>query len=173
MFTIYDRLYSLPFPTDFNLDNFSHIWEHHKGPYSTYYGELQECQIEFVATLGTVYHQVYDNLLILGNHVYPLRIEYTTDVGTFVQTIKPRNIVGTASSPFYQPEVNNTFLFDAVYKEDHMYVTIIKDQSDLRMLTDYINRRIRDKYCKIKIVYLTDSPLFIQAVQTLVNVSFS
>lgn len=150
------------------------IWQHYvNDKYNFMYGEQQPFVIEFIASLDAIYHIMYDNLLIISNHVYPTTIEYTTDAGTFIQTISARNVVGKGSDPFKQEPSSNIFKYDAVYKEDKMYITIMKDESDTRKLSNFINRRIRDKYCKIKITYMTDQYLYIKQLMTYITKSYA
>ncbi|MCS7317147.1 MAG: hypothetical protein NZZ41_02340 [Candidatus Dojkabacteria bacterium] len=164
-FSIRDQLYSI-------YD--SGIWQHYvNDKYSNLYGQQQKVVIEFVASLDAVYHVIYDNILIISNHVYPEKIEYTTDAGTFVQTISARNVVGKGSEPFKQEPAVNIFKYDAIYKEDRLYITIMKDEDDTRKLKDFINRRIRDKYCKIRITYNTDQYLYIKQLMTYITKSYA
>lgn len=167
LFSIFDRVYSIP-----DQIETPYIEQHYMGPYQTYYGSLLESSVEVVATHSPMIHQIFDNLAILGSHTYPIRIEYTTDNGTEVQTIYPRNVVSGESAPFQQAPINNVRVYDSVYKEGIMYVTINPDNRDTRTLS-FNNRRVRDKYCKIKLVYSTTDELFIQNLVTILTLSYS
>lgn len=161
MFSIRDEVYSI---------KDSNIYQHYvSDKYSYYYDEQHDFVIEFVTSLDAQTQVIIDNLIIISNHVYPEKIEYTTDAGTYIQTIRPRNVVEKGSKPFYQEPSNSLFAYDAIYKEDKMYITVIKDESDTRKLSNFINRRIRDKYCKIKITYKTDQYLYIKNIMTLMR----
>lgn len=170
MFSIYDKLYS------FNIFNNSNaIHEHYASDnYQTYYDELHNFVVEINVNGGTSNIQkIYTNLIIIQNHVYPSEIYYETESDSFKQTIKPRNIVATGADPFKESPQYEIATYDSIYKEDIMYITIVKDQDDTRSLANYINRRVRDKFCKIKLVYKTQDPLIIQAISTNVIFSFS
>lgn len=164
-----DKLYSVNVK-----ENNNYIWNHYSNDkYSFYYDNQEEFSIEFVATADTSVQQIFDNLIVISNHQYPVRIEYTTDSGTFIQTMRPRNVIGIASTPFKQNPQNNIFMYDAVYKEDRMFISVVKDNSDTRTLENITNRRIRDKYCKIKVVYKTSDKVFIKNIITAVTISYA
>jgi hypothetical protein len=161
MFNIRDEIYGI---------KDSLIYQHYVSEdHSNYYGNQYDTVIEFVASLDAQTQVIIDNLIIIGNHIYPHTIEYTTDSGTYIQTIRPRNVVDNGSKPFLQNPANSLFTYDAVYKEDRMYITVIKDESDTRKLSNFINRRIRDKYCKIRITYKTNQYLYIKNILTLMR----
>lgn len=162
MFTIQDKLYSF---------DKNRLYKHYEGEYSVYYDSLRETKVEFIVTSSTSLHQIFENFFIIQNHVYPIKIEYWTEDDYFIQTIKPRNEVkynAYASNP-----LSNIQEYDCVYKEDHMYITIIKDLSDIRKQFSYINRRIRGKFCRVRFTYKTKEKLQIQAILTTIQQSFS
>jgi hypothetical protein len=164
---IRDRIFSFNSKIESNL-----LWEHYKSPrYSYYYNQQEEVIVEFIVSLDTNYHQIFENLVLVSNHVYPSRIEYTTDAGTFVQTIRQRNVIDIASKPYQQEPVNSILSYDAVYRADKLYITIANDQNDNRNPVSPYNRRIRDKYCRIRLVYSTDLYLYIKNIITLLTVN--
>lgn len=147
------------------------IWEHYVNPkYNFVYDTQLNTTIEFVASINLFTQLIFDNLNIVSNHVYPSSILYTNDNESSLQTSFPRNIVAQAAIPYYTDPLNSTFAFDCVYREDKLYVTCIKNSSDSRGGLN--NRRIRDKYCKIRITYNTDQELFIRNIVSFVRQSF-
>lgn len=164
MFTIHDNLYS------FNIFDTTKLYEHYVGPFTYYYDEQQYFIIEFVANSGSMFHQIFNNLMVISNHVYPESIQYTTDERTVTQIIRPRNIVDVGSKPFEQEPINDIFNHNAVYYQDHLYVSAYNEMDD-NSLINGINRRIRDKYCKIRIKYRPESALIIQAIITKIEQS--
>jgi hypothetical protein len=169
MFTIQDKLYS------FNIENNTNkMYQHYLGnDYSIYYDKQRNTVIEFVVTSSTQLHQIFENFFIIQNHVYPKFIEYWTENDYYIQTIKPRNVVKTGSEGYEQSPVTRLRNYDSVYKEDHMYISIMKDVDDTRTNLRYVNRRIRDKFCKVRFTYNTLTKLQIQVIITTIQQSFS
>lgn len=169
MFTIQDKLYS------FNIERDIHkIYQHYVGErYSIYYDLQRRTVIEFIVSSGTQLHQIFENFFVIQNHVYPEFIEYWTEDEYFIQTIKPRNVAKDLSKPYQEKPLNSLQNYDSVYKEDHLYITIMKDVDDNRKALSFVNRRIRDKFCRVRFTYNTDAKLQIQAVITTMQTSFS
>lgn len=169
MFSIYNNLFS------FNLKNLTNnIHKHYSNILNTnYYDEQHKFVIEFVATSSTEIHQIFNNLFIIQNHIYPEKIEYTTDSGTYEQTIYPRSVVDIGGGQFKQLPANDIGVYNASYKEDHMYITITKDIDDNYSIGEFYNRLIRDKYCRIRITYNTSEKIIIQLIDTIVTKSNS
>jgi len=165
MFTINDKLYSFDIEIATNR-----LYQHYVNPlYNIYYDRERAFVLEFVVTSSTQLHQIFENFFIIQNHIYPDFIEYWTENEYYKQKIVPRNNRdGYKTNP-----LNSLQNYDAVYKEDHMYITIIKDKSDNRTFNNYINKRIRDKFCKIRFTYNTVDKLQIQAIFTTIEQSFS
>lgn len=169
MFNIYDRLFSFPL-----LSNRNSLYEHYTNELrSVYYDEEHGFVVEFVATASTMIHQIFNNLKIIGRHIYPYKIEYTTDESTYVSTIRPET-PEQVTGQYIQP-IDDTFsqidAYNASIKEDHVYIQIVKDASDIynRVATEPDNKKIRDKFCKIRIFYDTTKSNLIQAITTSVS----
>lgn len=176
-FTIHDKVYSIPLEGSRNK-----IYEHYTNELrSTYYESSDGFVIEYVATLSTLIHQIYENIKIVGRHIYPSKIEYTTDEGTFVSTIRPetpekitanygqREFESTGGE--IDPAFSQIQNYNASIKEDHVYIQIVKDLSDTYNLDQVTidNKKVRDKFCKIRIFYDTTDSNLIQAIFTAAN----
>ena len=165
MFNNYDRLFSFPY-----LNNSNKIYEHYKNDKNLLMYENQEdFVLEFIATAGTGFHQVFDNMKLICNHVYPYKIDYETDSDKFTQLIRPRNIVAKGSEPYMNEPINDIFNYNAVYREDHLYIQISHEQKDIVLNEGFTNRRVRDKYCKIRMYFNTSDKIIIQAILTTVS----
>ena len=168
MFNIYDRLFS----SSFN-NNTNSIYEHYKNEKNTFiYDNQEDFVIEFIATAGTGFHQVFDNMKLICNHIYPYKIDYETDSDKFTQLIRPRNIIAKGSKSYMTEPVNDIFNYNAVYREDHLYIQISHESKDISVLEKeplFTNRRVRDKYCKIRMYFNTSDKIIIQAILTTIS----
>ena len=161
MFSLNDAVYSFN-----NKAERQTIHQHYvSDKYSVYYGEREDFIIEFVAGAQSTVQNIYNNLTILSSHQYPYKIEYTTDYGTYTQVIRPESVVAPGNDGFRQEPLNSITNYNATYRNDRLYITISHEQKDTSLL-DYINRRIRDKYCKIRIFYNTTEKFVLQQVLT-------
>lgn len=169
MFSIRDKLHGLNL-----LDNNESIYEFYKSDKFSYYFDKQEDFIvEVNVTGGTSSHWIYENLQIISNEYYPYKIEYTTDQGTVVQSVRPRHAVELGADGYKKEPIDNLTTYNAVYKEGQMYLTIVKDESDLYATINPNNQEVRDKYCKIKLYYNTSNKVIIQAILTTITQSLS
>jgi len=176
MFSIYDEIYSLPL-----LEKRNKIYKHYENDkYAFYYDEQHDFIVEINVTSDTKMHQTFNNLFLVTNEFYPYKIEYTTSTGTVIQDIKPRNVEGRGAEPYRQQELNPIAVSDFVYKEDHLYGEIRPNDWNRREYVDkYGNttslpeRRVRDKFCKIRFYYNTSNNVYIQQIITNVNRSYS
>lgn len=175
-FLIHDELYSFPL-----IENRNKIYMHYvSDKYSFFYDENHDFVVEINVVSSSKLHKTFDNLMLVQNELYPYKIEYTTSTGTRVQTIQPRNVEGRGSEPFMQESASSLINYDFVYKEDIMYGVIKPDDIDIREAEDtYGNlapldeRRVRDKFCKIRFYYNTNNNVYIQYIETNINRSFS
>jgi len=162
MFNNYDRLYSFPY-----LKETNRLYEHYKNEKNLFvYDNQEDFVIEFIATAGTGTHQVFENMKIICNHIYPYKIEYTTDSDNFTQLIRPRNIIAKGSESYMVEPINDIFNYNAVYREDHLYIQLSHERKDVVLDEFFTNRRIRDKYCRIRMYFNTSDKIIIQAILT-------
>lgn len=169
MFNIRDKTYS------FNIkENTNELHQHYiSDRFSYYYNSVKDFVVEFNVTGGTQMFWIFENMQLVTNEVYPYKIEYTNDQGTFTQTLKPRNVEAIGADGFKVDPEQPITNYNIVYKEGQMYLPVVRDDADTGLLTNFSNEGVRDKYCKIRLYYNSDKKIYIQAVLTTISQSLS
>ena len=130
-----------------NKLNSNIIWEHHINPlFCNYYGEQHTCEIEFVSNQNIEWEKIFTNLNLVQNGVYPVSVHYKNDFDDFLEQVYPRN-------------TNHILRSNIDYKGSQMVFQIGKSA----------NKRLRDKYSQIKIIYRGDQEVFLRSINTLFN----
>lgn len=168
MFTIQDRLFSFDI-----VANTHQLHEHYIGNFSYYYNQQRDSVIEINATLNTWFRYLYDNLKVLSTHIYPYKIEYTTEDGFFTQTVRPELVVAPFNDSFKAAPLESVNRYDARYQDGVLRMVITHDEHDTRKITPFNNNKIRDRFCKIRLYYNTSQKLIIQAINTKLTQDFS
>lgn len=145
-FSYFDKFFSLNQKENHNL-----FYEHNVLPYTTYYDKQENFILEYVINENLNVQKVLDNLQIISNKEFPIKIEYNTDNDTnVIQILVPR-------------QNGNLLLSDIEYRENHFYVKVVKNQQ----------KRIRDKYIKVRIYWNTQNSVYISYILNSLRTSFS
>jgi hypothetical protein len=183
------------------LANRNEIWEHHVNTVRcNYYGDQKEFHFEFVINEQIQSQKVFENFVVISNEVPPFYIEYTNDNEDLIDDVSPipnqdkiyvtqrirprfRGRYGVRSAtpidPTTLPTGNILVRTNCMWKENRHIIEIGKDVDDTldsqvpSTQTFQTNRRLRDKFIRIKFRYEGHEYSTIVAVQTKYLISFS
>lgn len=146
-----------------------------------YFGKAATYELEFIINKEASLEKVLDNIQLICNKFVPDTVVYTTttdvndaasdiwsnqkEVSTLSQKIITRN-----NSP---RKANRLGILDenAYYKNSGLYIEVGKVGYTKRAARG--NRRIRDKYIKVRFIYSGDHDLAIQGILSTLSLSYS
>ena len=144
MMLVHDELYALPLIGPTSIYHF-----HDKEATGcNFFGSQQSAYLEYIVNEDVDIAKVFDNLQIVSNGQYPIKITYKNDRQSIEENI-------TYASGILRD--------NAFYKENICYIQTGK----------FSRERIRDKYCRIRIYYIGKQKAFVHSVNTVFRHSFS
>lgn len=167
MFSINDKFYS----TSIRDEKQHEIYQHYVNEkHNNMYDNQEYFILEYVVKDNPNYENIFNNIRILSNNVTPDYIEYETDKDSYNQIVN----IDTVDGRFSELEpISSFFKRNASYREGTMSIVIDPNTTDLHRIDNFNNKRIRGKYCKIRLYYSTDKKLEIQAILTTITNSFA
>ena len=152
MFNLYNRLHS------FALKDSEQIWEHHANNYSNFYGNQYQSFFEYVVGAGSIgVAKMFDNLEIISNDEAPIQMVINNDN----EINLTQNILSRSN--------NSIIKANQDYRESYHYITIGKN-----VVNEPVTyKRVRDKYCKFKIIYRGDRQFIIRGIKTIIRQSYA
>lgn len=143
-------------------------------------GDQYTSEFEIVVNQYPTYEKILENLIVLCNKRIPAKLIFTTsgDVndaaldiwGASAATkVVEQPIMVRGDSPRKSLRLG---ILDqnAYYRNSSLYIEVGKVKYSIK---DAGNKRIRDKYIRIRFIYEGDDPLFIQAVTSILSISFN
>ena len=146
------------------------FYKHHVTEKVQFYERDENCILSFVVVDNPDYQKIFENIKIISNNIIPDKMQYEND-NDYIYRQPPTVTNSGIKVPYEQQLVDigkqGIYKGNAIYKENHVYIQVplitdprLPEAGDLRLTTTRIKngvrvyeKKIRDKYCRITIIY--------------------